>query len=142
MKGIVLLPRIEIRSFTPLTPAGKYVQTKRTLKKLIEGKINNIQKLRDTTLRSKILLEVCFYLNNNTKETGNWQKDLDNLLNVVFDVIPQHFTDEDNQDTDGLGLTEGKSDYMIHEVIATKIFVDSHEKEGLDIEISEWLEKK
>ena len=123
-----------------MTQAGNYVENKKTLKKILEAKIGNLAELRNKTLNTKMLLEICFYLNNNTTETGNWQKDLDNLLNVVFDVIPQHFTDEKNQDIDGLGLTEGKSDYMIHEVIAIKKFVDSREKEGIDIELSEWLE--
>ena len=30
---------------------------------------------------------------------------------------------------------------MVHEVLATKKFVNSHEKEGIDLEISEWVEK-
>ena len=72
---------------------------------------------------------------------GDSQKDLDNLLNVIFDVLPQYFTDENNQLIDGLGLIEGKSDYMIFETHVAKKFVKTHKEEGFDISIFEMVEK-
>lgn len=142
MKSAILLKKIEIRNFTPVTPAGDYVKSKKQLKEVILDKIPNIYELREKTLNKKLFLDVCFYLNDKTEEDGNWQKDLDNLLNAMFDVLPEHFTDEKNQEIDGLGLIKGKSDYMIYEVLATKKFVNSHAEEGFDIEISEWSENK
>ena len=139
MKGTVLLKKIEIRKFTPTTPAGDYVDRKKSLTKEILEKIPNIEELRQKTIGKKLSLEICFYLNDQTGEEGDTQKDLDNLLNVVFDVIPQHFTDEKNEPVDGLGLIEDKSDYMIFETYAAKEFVGTHDEEGLDIEIFEFI---
>lgn len=61
-----------------------------------------------------------FYLNEETGVDDDAQKDLDNLLKVVSDVLPQHFTDENNQPHVGLGLIEDKSDYMIFEINTSK----------------------
>ncbi len=141
MKGSVLLKKIEIRKFTPPTPAGDYVEHKKSLKKVILEKIPNIEELKQKTIGKKLFLDVCFYLNDQTGVEGDSQKDLDNLLNVVFDVLPQYFTDEKNQPIDGLGLIEGKSDYMIFETHVAKKFVKTHEDEGFDIEICEMIEE-
>jgi len=137
MKGTVLLEKIKIRKFTPVTTAGDYVERKKDLKKEILAEISNIDELRQKTLGKKLHLDICFYLNAQTGEEGDTQKDLDNLLNLVFDVLPQSFTDEKNQLIEGLGLIEGKSDYMIFETFASKVFVNTHDEEGYDIEISE-----
>ena len=141
MKGSVLLKKIEIRNFTPVTPAGDYVERKKALKKEMLDKIPDIEKIRQKTLGKKLFIDICFYLNDKTAEEGNSQKDLDNLLNLPFDVMPEHFTDEKNQPTEGLGLIKDKSDYMIFEIHAAKMFVNTHEEEGLDLEISEMIEK-
>jgi len=137
VKGTILLNKIEIRGFTPVTDAGDYVERKKALNKEILSKIPNIDELRLKTLGKKLHLDICFYLNDQTGEEGDSQKDLDNMLNVVFDVLPQYFTDEKNQAVEGLGLIEGKSDYMIFETFLSKIFVKTHDDEGYDIEISE-----
>ena len=141
MKDSVLLPKIEIRNFTPVTPSGDYVTSKKTLKRLILEKISDIDEIKQKTLGKKLFLEVCFYLNDQTGMDGDSQKDLDNLLNVIFDVLPQHFSDEKNELIDGLGLIEDKSDYMIFETHVSKKFVNVHEKEGFDIEISEFKDE-
>jgi len=140
MKGNVLLPKIKVRKLTPATPAGYIVERKKDLYTAISAKIPNIDELRQKSLGKKLHLEVCFYLNAETGVEGDIQKDLDNLLKVVFDVLPQHFTDENNEPTEGLGLIEDKSDYMIFEINASKKFVKTHDDEGYDIEISEFVE--
>ena len=137
MKGTILLPKIQIRNFTPVTNAGDYVERKKYLKHVILEKIPDIDKLRQKTIGKKLFLEICFYLNDQTGIEGDTQKDLDNLLNAIFDVLPQYFTDEKNQLIDGLGLIEGKSDYMIFETLVSKQFVKTPQEEGFDIEISE-----
>lgn len=142
MKGSILLPKIEIRNFTPVTTAGDYVERKKSLKKVIFEKIPDIDKLKQKTMEKKLFLDVCFYLNAQTGIEGDSQKDLDNLLNAIFDVLPQYFTDEKNQLIDGLGLIEGKSDYVIFETLVSKKFVNTHEEEGFDIEISEMVENQ
>jgi len=140
MKGHVLLPLIKIRKFTPLTDAGDYVENKKVVNKAILAEIPTIDELRQKTLGKKLYLDICFYLNDQTDEEGNTQKDLDNLLSVVLDVLPQHFSDEKNQPVEGLGLIEKKSDYMVFEILASKKFVQIHDDEGYDIEISEMFE--
>ena len=141
MKGSTFLKKIEIRNFTPVTPAGDYVERKKALRQEILNKIPNIEEIKQKTLGKKLFIDICFYLNNQTGMEGDSQKDLDNLLNLPFDVMPEHFTDEKNQPTEGLGLIKDKSDYMIFEIHATKIFVNTHEEEGIDLEISEMIEK-
>jgi len=141
VKGTILLKKIKIRKFTPLTDAGDYVETKKALKKVIHDEIPNIEELRKKTLGKKLYLDIRFYLNDQTSLEGNYQKDIDNLLNSVSDVLPQKFTDEKNELIDGLGLIEKKSDYMIFEIHAFKKFVKTHDDEGYDIEISESLEE-
>lgn len=88
MKGSVLLPKIEIRNFTPVTTAGDYVERKKTLKNVILEKISDIDKLKQQTMGKKLFLDVYFYLNAQTGIEGDLQKDLDNLLNAIFDVLP------------------------------------------------------
>ncbi len=129
------------RKFTPLTSAGDYVENKKALKKIILDKIPNIEELRQKTLGKKIYLDICFYLNDQTTEEGNSQKDIGNLLKSVSDVLPQKFTDEKNELIDGLGLIDKKYDYMIFEIHAIKKFVQTHDDECYDIEISEIKEK-
>lgn len=140
MKGNTLLPKIEIRNITPATTAGYYVERKKDLNKAILEKITNIDELRKKSLGKRLHLTVCFYLNEETGEEGDKQKDIDNLLKVISDVLPQHFTDENNQFFEGVGLIEKKSDYMIFEINASKKFVKTHNDEGYDIEISEFIE--
>ena len=140
MKGSILLKKIKIREFTPLTDAGDYVENKKAVNKVILAEIPTIDELRQKTLGKKLYLDICFYLNDQTDEEGNTQKDLDNLLSVVLDVLPQYFSDEKNQLVKGLGLIEKKSDYMVFEILASKKFVQIHDDEGYDIEISEMLE--
>ena len=137
MKGSILLKKISIRKFTPLTFARNSVKNKKELKKVILDKIPNIEEVRNKTLGKELHLDICFYLNNQTSEEGNSQKDIDNLLKTVLDVLPQKFSDEDNEPIDGLGLIEKKSDHKIFEIHALKKFVKTHEDEGYDIEISE-----
>jgi len=140
MKGNVLLPKIKIRKLTPATPAGDFVERKKELNTAILAKISNIDELRQKTLGERLHLDVCFYLNEETGVEGDIQKDLDNLLKVVFDVLPQHFRDKNNERFEGLGLIEDNLDYMIFEINASKKFVKTHDDEGYDIEISEFIE--
>ncbi len=140
MKGNILLPKIEIRRITPATTAGYYVERKKELNKAILAEISNIDELRKKSLGERLHLTVCFYLNEETGEQGDVQKDIDNLLKVILDVLPQHFTDENNKPLEGVGLIEKKSDYMIFEINATKKFVKTHDDEGYDVEISEFIE--
>ena len=140
MKGNVLLPKIEIRDLTPATQAGNQVERKKELYNAIYAKIPNIDNLRKKSLGKKLHLTVCFYLNEETGEEGDQQKDIDNLLKAVSDVLPQHFMDETNQPIEGLGLIAKKSDHMIFEINALKKFVKTHNDEGYDIEISEFIE--
>lgn len=141
MKGRILLKKIEIRSFTPMTTAGDYVERKKSLRNEILRNIHNIEELRKNAIGKKLFLDVCFYLNDKTGMEGDTQKDIDNLLPVVFDVLPEHFSDERNQLIDGIGLMKKKSDHMVFEVHSIKQFVSEHEDEGMDIEIYEWREK-
>ncbi|HEY5735577.1 MAG TPA: hypothetical protein VIS47_03355 [Nitrosopumilus sp.] len=140
MKGSILLPKIEIRKLTPPTSARDYVERKKKVAKAILAEISNIDELRQKSLGKKLHLDICFYLNEETGEDGDIQKDIDNLLKVVSDVLPQHFTDENNEPFEGVGLIEKKEDHMIFEINASKKFVKTHDDEGYDIEISEFIE--
>lgn len=142
MKGSPLLKKIEIRDFTPLTSGGDYVGRKKEVKTEILNKISDIEAIKKKTIGKRIFLDVRFYLNDQTKNSGDAQKDLDNLLDTIFDVLPEKFTDEKNEMIDGVGLIAGNSDHMIFEVQSSKRFVEKHEDEGFDIEVWEFVEKK
>jgi len=133
-----LLGKLSIRKFEPKTAKpGEEVKRKIQLRDYILENTKNLSEIRDSCREKKLSLEICFNLyNGEPKDTARYTKDLDNLLKIVLDVLPE-FMDSEHKEQ-GLGLIESDKDDLIFEVHATKELVSDKELEGIDIEISEW----
>ena len=82
-------------------------------------------------------VDVCFFLYGKPENPKDAEKDLDNMLKILLDVLPDYMDTDRTQK--GLGLMEDKKDHLIFEVHATKELVEEEAQEGIDIEIYEWI---
>jgi len=131
---------ISIRGdFEPKTAkAGQEVERKVELRDISRARINNLDEIRENCKEKKIALDICFYLNKErTEDESRYTKDLDNLMKIVMDVLPDYMDKEEKNE--GLGLI--KNDNMIFDIHAAKEFVFSKDEEGVEIKISEYDEK-
>jgi len=134
MKMKKSLGKISLRDFEPKTARSqKEVKQKNELKKEIETKeTKKLLKIKKSCEgKTKFALDVKFFLWDGSGVEGRAKKDLDNLLKVVFDVLPEYM--DTNKKYPGLGFMQ--NDKMIHEVYATKKIVKKKKDEGLDIKI-------
>ena len=88
-------------------------------------------------LDKHLSLNVCYNLYHHPKEPQRYDKDLDNLLKLLLDVLPQHMDNTPDPKPVGLGLMRDNDDKMIFEINCSKILVENESDEGLDIEIKE-----
>lgn len=139
LKGNVLLETIEVRKFNPVTSGKHIVDRKIALKNAIEKKISKIVKVRERCKDKPIAINVKFYLLK-TRETGRSKKDLDNLLKVLCDVLPERIIANSTEEKyKGLGLIS--DDSFIYEIHCAKKVVLHENEEGLDLQIYESSEK-
>jgi len=133
-----LIGKLSIREFEPKTAKpGEEVKRKIQLRNFISKNTKNLTEMRNFCRGKKLTLEICFYLySGEPKDTSRYTKDLDNLLKIVLDVLPE-FMDSEHKEH-GLGLIEKDKDDLIFEVHASKELVSDKKLEGIDIEISEW----
>ena len=133
-----LLGKIQIKEFEPKTAKpGEEVKRKIQLRDLILINTKNLSEIRNSSRGKELSLEICFNLyHGEPKDTARYTKDLDNLLKIVLDVLPE-FMDSEHKEH-GLGLIESDKDDLIFEVHASKQLVSDKKLEGIDIEISEW----
>jgi len=82
-------------------------------------------------------LGVTFYLLAGTTLESRTGKDIDNLLKIVMDTLPEYM--DRARVNQGLGLIFEDKDDMVFEVHAAKSLVKTEAEEGIDIEIAEWL---
>ncbi len=134
-----LLGKISIREFEPKTAKpGEEVKRKIQLRNFISTNTKNLSEIRDSCLGKGLSLEICFNLyNGEPNDTARYTKDLDNLLKIVLDVLPE-FMDSKHKEQ-GLGLIESDKDDLIFEIHASKQLVTDKKLEGIDIEISEYV---
>jgi len=131
---------ISIRGdFEPMTAKpGREVPRKIKLRDIIRSRAHNLDEIRKNLKEKKIALDICFYLNKERIENvSRYEKDLDNLMKIVMDVLPDYM--DKAETNEGLGLF--KNDTLVYDVHATKEFVFSEDKEGMEIKISEYNEK-
>ena len=77
-------------------------------------------------------MKIVFYLSKQRIENeSKYQKDIDNLLKIVLDVLPK-FMDKGNKNK-GLAIID--DDESVHEIKTKKIFVKKDIEQGIDIEI-------
>ena len=133
------LGKISVKPFEPKTATpGKEVQRKKDLRDFILKNSLNVNDVIDACInKERISVEVRFNLfDGNKKDVSRYDKDLDNLLKIVLDVIPKYM---DNKQTDrepGLGII--KNDNQVFEVHSYKKFTQDPSLEGIEIIFSEW----
>jgi len=133
--------KIKLRNFEPKTASSDTVDRKRKLKDEIENSTKNLDEIRDFCKNKKLSITVRFYLYDGSEDEipqpeGRTKKDLDNLLKIVLDVLPEKM-DTDGKN-DGLGLIKRDYDHLVYEINSIKKIVTHKREEGIDIEISEW----
>jgi len=129
--------KVSIKGFEPLTAGhSNEVERKQILKDKILDSINQDSGNLKDCLDKQLSLSVIFHLLKNTDQSKRYEKDLDNLLKILLDVLPEHM--DNTSKPEGLGLIRDNNDYMIFEIHCRKDLVDDESQEGLDIEISEF----
>ena len=127
-----------MRDYIPLTAGhGDEVKRKEELLKKILESINDVSGNPQICLNKKLSLNVCYYLYYDKKNPQRYEKDLDNLLKLLLDVLPQHMDNTPTPKPKGLGLMRDNHDRMIFEIICNKKLVEDESNEGIDIEIRE-----
>jgi Holliday junction resolvase RusA-like endonuclease len=132
---------IKIRKFEPLTASSDVVARKIKLKETIERDTKNLDDIRKFCQNKKLSINVQFFLYDGSKDEnpqpeGRIKKDLDNLLKIVLDVLPEKMDSEGVND--GLGLIKKDFDHLVYEIKSTKKIVYDKNQEGIDIIISKW----
>lgn len=134
---------ISIRKFEPLTASSDVVNRKMKLKEKIEKDTKKLEEIREFCKDKQLSIYVRFFLYDGKKDEspqpeGRTKKDLDNLLKIVLDVLPEKM-DSDGKNA-GLGLIKRDYDHLVYEIKSTKKIVSREEEEGIDIIISQWRE--
>lgn len=135
----MILFKTSITGFEPKTAGhGDEVKRKEELRDEILKEIKDNPDARKVCRGKDLSLTVCFNLYKDPKQTKRYEKDLDNLLKILLDVLPEHI-DNNEMRNFGLGLIDHTNDYKIFEIHCKKKLVDDITQEGLDIEISEHI---
>lgn len=128
---------VSVRRFEPQTAGhGNEVERKQILRDKILDSINQDSGNPADCLDKHLSLTVIFHLFRNTEQSKRYEKDLDNLLKLLLDVLPEHM-DNTPSKPNGLGLIRDNRDDMIFEIHCSKDFVYEESQEGLDIEIAD-----
>ena len=134
------LMNAQIRMHEPLTDNDKPLDRKKELLPKIREQIN-LEKVKKACEGNLFSLKVIYYLNKNTTERGQYQKDLDNMAKIVCDTLTDYLSDQDKQSKKKTGLGLMPDDEDIHELHLVKEFVDEDSEQGLDITLYKWDEK-
>jgi len=134
----MILFKISITDFEPKTAGhGDEVERKEKLRDAIWKEITD-HSARKNCRGKDLSLNVCFNLYKDPKQSSRYEKDLDNLLKILLDVLPEHIDNSEKRNY-GLGFIDDNNDYRIFEIHCEKKLVDDITQEGLDIEISEYI---
>jgi Holliday junction resolvase RusA-like endonuclease len=139
LKLNLILKKFEVKPFEPKTAKpGDEVTRKKELRDFIKNNITNLNDIvhscRD---KEKVSVEICFNLYNGVKkDTSRYNKDLDNLLKIVLDVLPDYMDNKTENSEPGLGIIQ--NDNQVYEIHSYKNFVQDTSQEGIEITISEW----
>ena len=129
-----------VRDFTPRTSSSKESDTPKKIefrdKLLSSPAFKEIESIRALTRKGPLSLVITFYLYGQTDVEGRKKKDLDNMLKIVLDILPEYI--DNNKKETGLGLIESNKDELLFNIEATKKFVNDPTEEGVDIELFEW----
>jgi len=133
-----VLFKVQVRNYIPLTAGhGDEVERKEKLLEKIQESMDDDSGNPENCLDKYLSLNVCYNLLHDKKNPQRYEKDLDNLLKLLLDVLPQHMDNTPAPNPKGLGLMRDNHDKMIFEINCNKILVEDESEEGLDIKIKE-----
>jgi Holliday junction resolvase RusA-like endonuclease len=129
-----VLGKISIRRFEPkTTKTKKDVKRKIQLRNKIRASRSNLSQIRKNCENKKVSLKIIFHLSKERiEDESKYQKDIDNLLKIVLDVLPK-FMDKGEKNK-GLAIID--NDESVYEIKTKKVFVKKDVDQGIDIEIS------
>ncbi|QLH09472.1 hypothetical protein [Candidatus Nitrosotenuis sp. DW1] len=128
--------KIILEDFPPVTSGRNVLERKQKLRDAIKKDLGDrrLNRARKQCRGKHLFLNVKYYLLKTTV-SGSSQKDLDNLIKILFDVIPDYISQHSKtKEFEGLGLV--KDDKDIFGICCEKEIVEPPRKEGLELEIS------
>lgn len=135
------LVKITLKPHIPLTDANNIVQRKIDLRDLLEKEIAaryNLEEVKRACRDKRLYVDLMFCLLQSTEE-GRTKKDLDNMMKVVLDVLPERMVaDGTPKSQKGLGLIANNQDDLIFEIHCEKKIVPDEAQEGIKLEIAEY----
>ena len=139
MKGNSLI-KVILKPHIPLTDANNIVQRKIDLRDLFEKTIAaryNLEEVKRACRDKRLYVDLLFSLLQSTEE-GRSKKDLDNMMKVVLDVLPERMVADGTPIPQmGLGLIANNRDDLIFEIHCEKKIVSDEAQEGIELEIAE-----
>lgn len=138
----MILGNISVKPFEPKTAKpGEEVQRKKDLRDFIKNNITDLQTIINSCHdQEQVSLEVCFNLYDGIKkDTSRYDKDLDNLLKIVLDVLPDFMDNKVENRESGLGIIH--NDNQVFEIHSYKKFIQEPSIEGIEIIISKFMPK-
>lgn len=138
-KGDELLTTIRIRNFNPPTANSDPRQRKLVLKEKIENVLKerqiSFEEIRTRCQNKPLAIRITFNLLK-SGDRGTSEKDLDNLLKILLDVLSINMINDSNDEMmKGLGFTI--DDKMIYEIHCEKKIVSNEENMGYILSIYE-----
>jgi len=135
MKRRVVLKKIKIRKFSPVTARDDKIERKKILRDKLKAAFGkDLSKFKKNVLNDpKFSIDVCFRLLESDKH-GRPKKDLDNLLKILFDVLSENMVSSGQKPINGLGIM--KDDSYIYKIKCEKKPVKFEDREGIDLKIS------
>ena len=132
------LLNLSIRGFTPQTYGSDDVAKKIKLRDVIKSKIDDLSLVQRNCKGKKLAVDVCFNLFSATSELGRKTKDLDNLLKILLDTLPEYM--DRAKTNEGLGLLPDDRDDLIFQINCKKNLVSNESEEGIDLKVYEYVE--
>ncbi len=138
----MILGEISVKPFEPKTAKpGEEVKRKKELRDFIRDNVSDLDNIVNSCRnKEKVSLDVCFNLYDGVKNNiSRYDKDLDNLLKIVLDVLPEYMDNKQENRESGLGIIQ--NDKQVFEIYSYKRFVQDISQEGIEIFISEFTPK-
>ena len=115
---MLILGEISVKPFEPKTAKSQEeVRRKKELRDFIKENFSNLDAVINSCRdKEKVIVDVCFNLYDGIKnDTTRYDKDLDNLLKIVLDVLPDYMDNKQEDRELGLGIIQNdKQVFEIH----------------------------
>jgi len=135
LKWTIVLPKIEIRGYTPVTASSDKIYRKKDLYKKLKKTIGtDLIKIKKLSINNPLMIDIRYYLLESS-ESGKSKKDIDNLLKILFDVLSVNMING-QKPIKGLGLM--KDDTYVYKIKCEKK-ENFRGKEGFDLKILRYV---